>query len=279
MTVRSPLKWVGGKAESARRIIQAFPQQRLYTTYCEPCCGAAHVLAAKPRYGYEVLNDLNDDLINFLLHCQNHREALIECLASWPWSRSLYYQFYDQLFRTPEHIGSLERAAMWFYVLRASGTAWLRETPTGWNYTRDSVNAYYVLLEEGFTRISQRLARVVIDNRDVLETIRRYESPTTLFYVDPPYVGAEHYYQLGLRKYQKTTFDHAGLAEVLNDTSALVALSYYPHPQLESWYPSEKWRRLTWTQRKHSDLGEGEEATEMLLLNYPAPQGLWDSTA
>ncbi len=62
-------------------------------------------------------------------------------------------------------------------------------------------------------------------------------------------------------------------ATLLNDTSALVALSYYPHPLLDGLYPASKWRRVTWETVKHSQRGSEmrERATEMLLCNYPAP--------
>ncbi len=42
--ISSPLKWIGGKAASAQRIIAAFPSPNSYDVYVEPCGGAAHVL-------------------------------------------------------------------------------------------------------------------------------------------------------------------------------------------------------------------------------------------
>jgi hypothetical protein len=59
-----------------------------------------------------------------------------------------------------------------------------------------------------------------------------------------------------------------------------VALSYYPHPQIDKLYPAAKWRRITWQTFKHSQRTKEthDVATEMLLCNYPAPtQSLWDT--
>ena len=40
---------------------------------------------------------------------------------------------------------------------------------------------------EGLAEIVQRLQRVQIENAPAIEVIRRYDSPGTLFYCDPPY--------------------------------------------------------------------------------------------
>jgi DNA adenine methylase len=147
-----------------------------------------------------------------------------------------------------------------------------------------SAGAYRSMLDT-FLSVQHRLThpRVIIDNRDIARVVEEYDSPTTLHYVDPPYIGAEYYYQAGMRKHPKKPFDHQQLAELLNGVKGFVALSYYPHSDLDRWYPLDKWRRLTWQQQKPSTLvvQEVQEATEMLLCNYPetaSPRSLWEIT-
>jgi DNA adenine methylase len=281
-TLRSPLKWIGGKYASASRIVAAFPPPRWYTTYLEPCGGAAHVLMHKPHWGHrEIYNDLNDDLVNFWLQLRDHADELVAALSTIPYSRKLYYDAHRQLF-DGSAIDPLERAALFFYVLRGTGTGWLRSSPVGWNNTASSAAAYRSVLDL-FMQVQERLTRpkVLIDNRDVFRVLEEYDSPTTLHYVDPPYIGAEYYYQAGIRKYAKQRFDHERLAERLNALQGYVALSSYPHADLDAWYPAPRWHQLIWQQHKPSALpGAIEEemraATEMLLCNYPLPvQSLW----
>jgi|SRR5579859_4311781 len=273
--LRSPLKWIGGKFHSATRIVEAFPPMHLYTTYLEPCGGAAHVLMAKPNWGHhEIYNDLNDDLWNFWFQLQNNADALVGRLQALPYSRSLYYEYYDHLF-DGSMIDPVERAVMWFYVLRSTGTGWLRESPVGWNNTLRNAAAYRSMLDL-FKPVQERLLhpRAIIDNRDVERVIEEYDSPRTLLYVDPPYKGAEYYYQVGIRKHAKKPFDHRGLAIMLNAARGYVALSYYPYPELDAWYPSDRWRRMTWQQQKPSSAvvvspaTAVDDATEILLMNY-----------
>ena len=241
------------------------------------------MLMLKPNWGHrEIYNDLNDDLCNFWLQLQNNREALVQRLEAFPYSRKLYYDFHRRLFDGSE-LEPLERAALWFYVLRGSSTGWVRTPPTGWNNSLSNAAAYRSMLDS-FALVQERLThpRVIIDNRDIERAIEEYDSPTTLHYIDPPYIGAEYYYHAGIRKRTNKPFNHRRLAEILNAVKGFVALSYYPHPDLEAWYPPERWRRLTWQVQKVSAIhaenpGAVQFATEMLLMNYPASMGsLWE---
>src|SRR5258708_28192249 len=112
-----------------------------------------------------------------------------------------------------------------------------------------------------FESVSSRLRQVQIEHQDFARILATYERPTTFFYCDPPYVGAEHYYE-GVPAF--TQADHERLAELLNSTSAKVALSYYPHPMIESLYPVSRWRRIQWSTYKHAEKTQDarQKATE-----------------
>jgi DNA adenine methylase len=273
--VRSPLKMIGGKAAAAERIVQAFPDPAQYTTFVEVCGGAAHVLMAKPTYGHiEIYNDLSNNLVTFWEQIQCHADIMQQRLDTMLYSRKIYYTYYRSLFDGTA-LDPLERAIRYFYVLRSTGTGWVRRSPVGWNHRGQSVQAFHSAVDL-FQAVQERFRLVAVDNRDVLATIKRYDSPKTLLYCDPPYVGAEHYYDAS-----KDGFPHEELASVLNTAKSHVALSYYPYPELDTWYPSERWRQLRWQQHKPSALRLGEDgvsndvATELLLLNYPEDEGLF----
>jgi DNA adenine methylase len=271
---QSPLKWIGGKHASAQRIVSAFPSPDAYDIYVEPCGGAAHVFMCKPPYGHkEIYNDLDNNLFTFWTEMKTNAKALHDHLQSLPFARALYYEYYRSLFDGTQ-LSSTERAARWFYALRGTGTGHLRRSPVGWcGGLKTGAHAYRSALAT-FLEVQERFKYVAIDNRDALATIRRYDSSRTLFYVDPPYLGAEHYYEAS-----KNGFPHQGLAQLLQTVKGYVALSYYPHPNIDEWY-GPTWRRETWQQHKSSQIqnpGEQEIATEMLLCNYPAPaQSLWN---
>lgn len=279
-TLRSPLPWIGGKFHLAKRILSTFPPAEAYDTYVEPFGGAAHVLSQKPRGKHvEVYNDTNNLLVNFWMCLRNYPDELITRLESLPYARALYYDYHKSLFDGTT-LTPIERAERWYYVLRSSFRASVECSPNGWlhTYTRGHAqpgpaHAYREVLGL-FQALAKRFEYVQIDCCD-FEPLLRNEcnNSRSLFYVDPPYFGVEDYYG------SFTQADHERLAQALNETSAYVALSYYPTPQLEELYPENKWRRVTWQIPKRSQRTKESHdlATELLLCNYPAPtQSLWD---
>lgn len=276
----SPLPWMGGKHYSASRIVEAFPDPRAYDTYADLFSGAANVLLARPQLKrhVEVYNDINHDLVNFWMCCRDNAAVLEARLSSLPYSRDLYYQYHARLY-SGEALDPTERAVLWFYVIRSSFTAQEKESSaSGWHggiadSGHSSAHAYHSAIAL-FMRLQQRFKHVLIDCRDFEAVLWSYSRPRTLFYCDPPYIGAEQYY-----RHPFTMADHERLAQLLNNSPALIALSYYPHPALIGWYPSPKWRCITWTTVKHSQRTKArrEQATEILLCNYaPATPSLWD---
>lgn len=63
---------------------------------------------------------------------------------------------------------------------------------------------------------------MVVEQQDFERCIRQCDSPSTLFYIDPPYVGTEGYYKGGFQ-----TADHARLADLLAGLQGRAVLSYY----------------------------------------------------
>lgn len=275
--MQSPLKRIGGKSQAVNRIIDAFPQASAYDRFVDVCGGAGWILLGKPSYQHEeIYNDLDDNLYAFWKTMQSQASELQARLDGLLYSRAQYYEWYRSLFDGTE-LSQMERATRFFYCLRSTGTGWLRKSPVGWNHQAKSVKAYYSALTF-FAELQERLRFVAIDNRDALATIQRYAGPRTLLYIDPPYFGAEHYYEAS-----KKGFPHAEMASLLQEVEGYVALSYYPCPEIDNLYPVSKWHRLTWTQHKSSQIqipDRVDMATEQLITNYePATRDLWTEVA
>ncbi len=275
----SPISWVGGKHVAARRIIAAFPPIQSYGTYVDVFGGAAHVLVAKPPcHHLEVYNDVHGDLVNFWMMARDQPEALQARLETLPFSRHLHALYRSSL-QEETVLDDLERAARWFYVMRSTFGGG-PDFSKGWGYSVQEGNHRARTLRSAtalLTAMAARFRLVQIECQDFAALIPTYQTRRTLLYCDPPYIGCEDYYNVGETPVF-TTDDHARLAELLNETPALVALSYYEHPLLEELYPAPKWRRMTWTQTKAIERTRAtrQYAHEVLLMNYSATQGqLW----
>lgn len=276
----SPLMWIGGKSASAARIVSAFPSAHTYDTYVEVFGGAAHVLVRKPSYKHlEVYNDLNSDLVRFWMAARDQPEALQQRIDTLPYSRSLYSTYRKSL-QEHERMDDLERAARWFYLLRSTfggspdfSKGWgygIRETGCKRPHALRTATALLSL-------VAERFRYVQVEHQDFATIIQTYQTPRTLFYVDPPYVGCEDYYDNGeMPPFSEE--DHRRLATLLNATPAFVALSYYAHPFVDELYPLTHWRRVTWTQAKavEKTRDSRQYGHEVLLMNYPQALGLWE---
>lgn len=83
--------------------------------------------------------------------------------------------------------------------------------------------------------IASRLLRVQIEHDSAFNIIRRYDSPDTLFYCDPPYPhetrGDAKAYQ-----YELTDTEHTALAQLLRSAKAKVAISGYHGDLMDELY-------------------------------------------
>jgi DNA adenine methylase len=292
-SLRSVVPWMGGKSRLASSIVSLFPSHESYDTYVELFCGSCSVLLQKPRYTHnEIINDANEWLVNFWMTMRDYAEELEERLSSLPYSRAIFEKYRDSLFRGGT-FNNVELATRWFYVLYTSygrqvtpTVAWGSGIPgSGDNKLstrcRTPAHSFRQALAI-FTQLQERLGDVLIEGRDFEPVFTQYDSPHTLFYVDPPYVGYEHYYQPRKKRKQNAAGSaqdlHERLAQCLNSTQAKVVLSYYEHPLITELYPPEKWRCVTFDVAKHtSRQAVKDHASETVLLNFSASQvELWD---
>ena len=79
---------------------------------------------------------------------------------------------------------------------------------------------------EGLSEIAQRLQRVQIENAPAVEVIQRYDTPETLFYLDPPYVHAARG-DTSSYGFEMTDEEHCELAECLHGIHGRAVVSGY----------------------------------------------------
>ena len=119
---------------------------------------------------------------------------------------------------------------------------------------------------EGLSEIVQRLLRVQIENAPALEVIQRYDSPDTLFYLDPPYPHESR----GDSKaygYEMTDAEHSELAELLRHVKGKVALSGYHCALLDRMYSD--WSYVEGPVKKVHSVKDFRQ--EVLWTNYELP--------
>jgi DNA adenine methylase len=108
-----------------------------------------------------------------------------------------------------------------------------------------------------------------VENMDFADVITKYDSPTTYFYVDPPYyiVGEGSYYS----NHDFDRNDHGRLANTLKNIKGKFSLSYYDFELLHTWFPEDQYR---WEKKEFAKAAAAKKGVsqnmgeELLIMNY-----------
>ena len=266
---RPALRYYGGKFRLADWIIEHFPA---HDCYVEPFGGGANVLLSKYPSGREVYNDIDSSVVTFFKVLRDHEEELLRVLNLTPFSREEYRLAY---LPAEDQIETARR----FFVRSWQGVGGARrQNATGWRFERDSARGQSVVDDwcniQHLPVLAQRLRQVQIENDDAVKVIRRYDSPRTLFYVDPPYLGETRGQRWAEKGYmfEMTAEDHEHLAEALHSVKGMVILSGYPSAKYDHLYPG--WR-VDLKQSRINSLGKGCRLhTEALYISPAAADGI-----
>jgi DNA adenine methylase len=74
--------------------------------------------------------------------------------------------------------------------------------------------------------IQERLKGVILLNQDYKKVVKKYDSPSTFFYLDPPYV------ELSTREYKHKTINLEEFVSLLKSIKGKFLLSYNDHPKV-----------------------------------------------
>jgi DNA adenine methylase len=165
----------GGKTRLAPKIIPMFPPHRIYV---EPFAGGAAVYFRKGASEKEVLNDKDAEIAFAFRFLANMTPKQFQRLKRKNWIKS------ERRFRKLKALkprDELERFYRFYYLKKASFGRGGR--------TFSHPDAGKVIGTDHLWRVHERLKRTRVHNKTALKIIDKYDSPDTLFYLDPPYPG------------------------------------------------------------------------------------------
>src|ERR1700722_2690179 len=175
-----PISYIGGKNGLATKNIAMLPQ---HITYVEPFAGGAQVLFHKPPSNVEVLNDLDLEIVNFFRVCQWHYQELIRYLRYGLASRKLHELHVKS---DPVTLTDIQRAGRFYYLQKNSFGGLIVKQAFHYGVTQPS-NFNPERIPEVIEQAHRRLQRVQIESLPYEQILEKYDRPTTLFYLDPPY--------------------------------------------------------------------------------------------
>ena len=199
-----------------------------HNAWVDAFCGSASITFAKDLAPIEIINDLDDQIVNFFEQLRNNRDALIESILLTPYASSEY-----QLSRIEDFdISSLEKARRFAVRTMMTVNGAYGKTSAGFSfsqsYSRNNIEARVNRLNnlpDRLIPIAERLKNVRIEKRDARNLLKMYiNRPATLVYLDPPYLTKRsHKYNHDVN-YEEF---HEELLDICNSAKCMIVLSGY----------------------------------------------------
>jgi DNA adenine methylase len=222
--------YIGGKrilSKTIIRHIETIPHQ----SYAEAFVGMGGVfLRRREKPKGEFINDYSRDVANLFRVLQNHYQAFLDMIR---WQITTRAEFNRMCDMNPDTLTDLQRAARFLYLQRLAFGGKVSGKNFGVDNTggaRFNINRLEPMLEDVHTRLSG----VVIECLDYKEFILRYDTKTTLFYLDPPYYGNEKDY--GADMFTRDEF--AVMADLLGGIKGQFILSLNDRPEVRKTFKS-----------------------------------------
>jgi DNA adenine methylase len=219
--MKPPFSYYGGKQRLITKLIPLIPK---HTVYVEPFAGGAALLFAKPwpnvfnnHHYSEVINDTNKDVVHFYRTLRDKKlgPQLVERLSLTLYSRS------EHELRNEKTTDPVERAARFYCDIEMSFS---NKLGGGWGTVIYGKNLFATWMNK-VNRLPEylsRMASVGVECDDALNVIKRWDSPQTFFYCDPPYPGAYQGHYAGY-----TELDLENLIKTLDKCEGSFLLSNY----------------------------------------------------
>jgi DNA adenine methylase len=275
------LSYIGGKSKIGTWIRSFVPKDT--EIYVESFSGMFWVFFKMEIPTYKnlkkvVYNDVNPLNVN-LFRCLKDYNKLWELSRNIPIENvDLFNQFKSEVFDDNLNLSepNFEIAYKYAYVV---SQVWSGTDPKKGNliknggYTSKKTGEYVSKFEIFRAKLIdtkwQKYFDLITDIEmlDFEDVIKKYDSPKTYFYCDPPYFKTENYYI-------NHDFDietHERLANTLSNIKGKFGLSYYYFDKLDDWFPKSEynWNSKEFVKTAMAVSGKPQtKGTEILILNY-----------
>jgi DNA adenine methylase len=278
------LSYIGGKSRIGKWIVPFYDKNM--EVYVETFGGMFWCffnmdLKQFPNLKKVVYNDFNPLNYNLFKCVQNPDELLkainaIDCQKlglepTPPIYKEQFISFQAEIFAENFSVkpGNYEVAAKYVYILTQVFSGSKPET-SSFIDLKGKYKSKYLTFRDKLMKpdwIEHFLKITEVENMDFADVIKKYDSPSTYIYLDPPYWKTENYYS----NHDFDREDHERLANVLHGVKGKFSLSYYDFELLNEWFPKEQY---TWIKKEFAKAASAKKGTkqnmgeELLIMNY-----------
>lgn len=278
------LSYIGGKSKIGKWIVPFIPND--IETYVEPFSGMFWVYFNMEWENYPnlkrvIYNDFNPLNYNLFTCVQNPTELFktidsIDCQQfgvsnTPPHLKQQFIDFQKEIFDPNFKVTPNDylTAAKYVYILTQVFSGSKPET-SSYIDLKGKYKSKYLTFKDKLTKVEwiKKFTKIVSsENLDFELIIKKYDSPTSYFYTDPPYWKTENYYS----NHDFDRNDHERLANTLKGIQGKFSLSYYDFDLLNEWFPQNqyRWERKQFAKAAAAKKGKTQNlGEELLIMNY-----------
>jgi DNA adenine methylase len=278
------VSYIGGKSKIGKWIVPFYDKDM--ETYVENFGGMFWCffnmdLKQYPNLKKVVYNDFNPLNYNLFKCVQNPEELLrainsIDCQqfgvsVTPPHLKDQFVSFQAEIFKDDFRVNAYdyETAAKYVYILTQVFSGSKPET-SSYIDLKGKYKSKYLTFRDKLSKpdwVEHFLKITDVENMDFEDVIKKYDSPKSYFYVDPPYWKTENYYS----NHDFDRDDHERLANTLKNIKGKFSLSYYDFPLLSEWFPKDQfnWEMKQFAKAAAAKKGEKQNmGEELLIMNY-----------
>lgn len=262
------IRYFGGKGNGLREIIyKYFPSKAEYDIYIEAFGGGGNLLLLKEPFGVEIYNDLEQNVYSLFKVLSDKKlfKRFKELCDLSLYSADLRDEYRQDLKR--DDLDMLNRAYKYFYVNRTSvnGIGGISIATCIRRNMSKSVSDMLSTVD-ALPTIHDRLSRVIVENTDGIELIKKYDRPKVFAYLDPPY----HHDTRGSSRYKVDLSDEqqTKLIDILlNLKHAKILLSGYNCKEYER-LTNNGWGKIEFKVKTQDGNRNPKTKTEVLWKNF-----------
>ena len=271
-SLKTPLRYPGGKSRAITKMSQYLPEMSMYNEYREPFLGGGSVALYMTKQFPHMkvwVNDLYEPLANFWQQLQHEGNEITTRLRTFKTAYSTPEKAKDLFLESKELVNdagaSLTTRAVSFYIVNKCSFSGLTESSS---FSKQASDSNFSLRGiEKLPEYSEIIQNWVITNL----TYERMscDEKDVFTYLDPPYEIKSSLY--GKKGGMHKGFDHDAFAHECDMHTNHMMISYNSsqliRDRFNEWTPSEF--DHTYTMRSVGDyMKEQQERKELVLLNY-----------
>ena len=271
MTIKSPLRYPGGKSRAVRQMKYLLPNE--FDEYREPFVGGGSffIYLKQKRPDLKIwINDLNPELYYFWKQAQIDSEKLAREVLIVKKERRNGQELFDELLNIKtQSLAELERAERFFILNRITFSGVVESG----GYSQLAFESRFTESSiERLSRLGRILEGVKITHLDYRELLQN-GGKNVFTFLDPPYFRATKSKLYGRNGVLHTNFNHDEFAHEMKKCKHSWLITYDDSPEIRANFSFAKiyeWE-LQYGMNNYKQ-GKAEKGNELFISNYDLPQ-------